>query len=126
MPWNRFRSRNLRARGITVHDPDGHLVLSANTLTLQLDLPELLRKLLLGTGVVTLRFGHARIDRAEVYLLPGREQRADDRRRFHADAQPARQCCARVPRDLQSLVSGNRGRTPLRSHGARRRAHARG
>lgn len=63
--------RDLRARGITVHDPDGHLVLSVNALTVQADLPGLLRKLLLGTGVVTLRFDHARIERAEVYLLPG-------------------------------------------------------
>ena len=61
----------LRARGITVHDPDGHLVLSVSALSVQLDVPGMLRKVLLGTGEVTLRFGHARMERAEVYLLPG-------------------------------------------------------
>ena len=61
----------LHARGITVRDPDGHLVLTVNALTVQMDLPGIVRKLLLGVGAVTLRFDHARIDRAEVYLLPG-------------------------------------------------------
>ena len=65
--------KELHARGITVHDPDGHLVLSVNALSAQLDLPSMLRKLLFGTGEVTLRFDHARIERAEVYLLPGRD-----------------------------------------------------
>lgn len=60
----------LRARGFTVHDPDGHLVLSVDSVTVQLDLPDMLRQLLLGTGLVTLRFNHARLERAEVYLLP--------------------------------------------------------
>jgi hypothetical protein len=62
---------DLHARGFTVHDPDGHLVLSVSAVSVRLDLPGMLRKLLLGTGVVTLRFDHARIERAEVYLLPG-------------------------------------------------------
>ena len=61
----------LSARGITVRDPDGHLVLSVNALTVKLDIPGMLQKLLQATGVVTLRFDHARIERAEVYLLPG-------------------------------------------------------
>jgi len=61
----------LRARGFTVYDPDGHLVLTVDSLTVEMDLPGMLRKLLLGTGVVTLRFNHARLERAEVYLLPG-------------------------------------------------------
>ncbi|HEY0467287.1 MAG TPA: hypothetical protein VGC79_23970, partial [Polyangiaceae bacterium] len=67
----RVSLRELSARGITVRDPEGHLVLSVNALTVKLDLPGMLRKLLQGTGVVTLRFDHARIERAEVYLLPG-------------------------------------------------------
>ncbi len=61
----------LRARNIAVHDPDGHLVLTVSVISIQADLPSLARKLLLGTGTVTLRFDHARIERAEVYLLPG-------------------------------------------------------
>lgn len=61
----------LRARGFTVHDPDGHLVLSVDLVTVQMDLPGIVRKLLFDTGVVTLRFDHARLERAEVYLLPG-------------------------------------------------------
>lgn len=61
----------LRARGFTVRDPDGHLVLSVDSITVQMDLPGMLQKLLLGTGLVTLRFDHARLERAEVYLLPG-------------------------------------------------------
>jgi len=61
----------LRARGFRVHDPDGHLVLSVDSVTVQMDLPGTIRKLLLDTGLVTLRFNHARIERAEVYLLPG-------------------------------------------------------
>ncbi|MEP7049953.1 MAG: hypothetical protein ABJB12_06350 [Pseudomonadota bacterium] len=61
----------LRASGITVRDPDGHLVLAVNALSVQADLPALGRKLWLGTGEVTLRIDHARIERAEVYLLPG-------------------------------------------------------
>ena len=62
--------KELRARGITVHDPDGHLVLSVSALSVQVDVPGVLRKLLLGKGEVTLRFDHARLERAEVYLLP--------------------------------------------------------
>lgn len=62
---------DLRARGFTVHDPDGHLVLSVSALSVRMDLPGMLRKLLFDTGVVSLRFDHARIERAEVYLLPG-------------------------------------------------------
>ena len=61
----------LRARGFKVHDPDGHLVLAVDSVTVQLDLPGMLKKLLTGTGLVSLRFDHARIDGAEVYLLPG-------------------------------------------------------
>ncbi len=61
----------LRARDITVHDPDGHLVLTVSLLSVQANLPSLARKLLFATGAVTLRFDHARIERAEVYLLPG-------------------------------------------------------
>ena len=60
----------LQARGITVHDPDGHLVLSVTALSIQADLPALGKKLWLGTGDITLRIDHARIERAEVYLLP--------------------------------------------------------
>ncbi|MEI9936840.1 MAG: hypothetical protein WDO69_06430 [Pseudomonadota bacterium] len=67
----RVSLRELRARGITVRDPDGHVVLTVNALSVQMDLADLLRKALLGTGVVTLRFDHARVERAEVYLLPG-------------------------------------------------------
>jgi len=63
----------LRARGVTVYDPDGHLVLSVNLISIQADLPGLLRKVLFGTGDLTLRFERARLDRAEVYLLPGRK-----------------------------------------------------
>jgi len=61
----------LHARGFTVHDPHGHLVLSVDSVTVQMDLPGMLHKLLFGTGLVTLRFNHARLERAEVYLLPG-------------------------------------------------------
>jgi hypothetical protein len=68
---DRISLNELRARGFTVHDPDGHLVLSADAITVQMDLPGMLQKFLLGTGLVTLRFDHARIERAEVYLLPG-------------------------------------------------------
>jgi len=67
----RVSLHDLRARGITVHDPDGHLVLSVSALSARMNLPDLLRKLLFGTGEVSLRFDHARIERAEVYLLPG-------------------------------------------------------
>ncbi|MET0795357.1 MAG: hypothetical protein ABW061_27810 [Polyangiaceae bacterium] len=63
----------LRARGIAVYDPEGRLVLSVNSLSVQADLPELLRKILFGTGDLTLRFERARLERAEVYLLPGRK-----------------------------------------------------
>ncbi|HET7538970.1 MAG TPA: hypothetical protein VFK05_03835 [Polyangiaceae bacterium] len=62
----------LRARGFTVHDSDGQLVLSLDSITVQLDLAEMLKKLVFGTGLVSLRFEHARADGAEVYLLPGR------------------------------------------------------
>ncbi|HEX3853612.1 MAG TPA: hypothetical protein VHW01_21755, partial [Polyangiaceae bacterium] len=67
----RVSLRELRATGITVHDPDGHLVLSVSALSIQADLPALGRELWLGTGDITLRIDHARIERAEVYLLPG-------------------------------------------------------
>ncbi|HYQ41684.1 MAG TPA: hypothetical protein VER11_06945 [Polyangiaceae bacterium] len=67
----RVSLNELRARGFKVHDPDGHLVLSVDSVTVQMDLPGTVEKLLLGTGLVTLRFNHARIERAEVYLLPG-------------------------------------------------------
>lgn len=63
----------LRARGITVHDPDGHLVLSVSALSVSFDLPDLVQKLVFGVGPVTLRFAHARIEHAEVYLLPRRK-----------------------------------------------------
>jgi len=63
----------LRARGFSVRDPDGQLVLSVDLVTVQMDLPGLVRKLLLETGVVTLRFAHARLERAEIYLLPGKD-----------------------------------------------------
>jgi hypothetical protein len=67
----RVSLNELRARGLTVHDPDGHLVLSVSALSVRMDLPDLLRKLLLGRERISLRFAHARIERAEVYLLPG-------------------------------------------------------
>jgi len=60
----------LRARGFTVHDADGRLVLAVDSISVQLDLPGMLKKLLFGTGLVSLRFDHARLDGAEVYLLP--------------------------------------------------------
>jgi len=63
--------KELRARGFTVHDPDGHLVLSVSALSVNVDLADILRKVLFGRERVTLRFDHARIERAEVYLLPG-------------------------------------------------------
>jgi len=69
---DRVSLAELKARGITVHDPDGHLVLSVSALSVQLDVPGLLRKLLLSSGALTLRFEHARLERAEVYLLPGK------------------------------------------------------
>ncbi len=68
---DRVSLSELRASGITVHDPDGHLVLTVSALSIRADLPALGRKLLLGTGDITLRIDHARIERAEVYLLPG-------------------------------------------------------
>ena len=63
----------LQARGVTVYDPDGHLVLSVNALSVRTDVPELLHKLLFGKGELTLRFDRARLERAEVFLLPGRK-----------------------------------------------------
>ena len=63
----------LKARGVTVYDPDGHLVLSVNALSVQANLPELLQQILFGKGDLTLRFDRARLERAEVYLLPGRK-----------------------------------------------------
>ncbi len=63
----------LRARGITVQDPDGRLVLSVSALSVQADLLDVLKKVLYGKGDITLRFEHARLERAEVYLLPGRK-----------------------------------------------------
>lgn len=62
----------LRAIGITVRDPDGHVVLIASDLRVQADVPGIVRKLLTTQGELTLRFEHARIERAEVYLLPGK------------------------------------------------------
>lgn len=62
----------LRATGVTIRDPDGHVVLTASEVSVQADLPALARKLLTGEGELTLRFDHARIERAEVYLLPGK------------------------------------------------------
>lgn len=61
----------LQAKNITVRDPDGRVVLAVSSLTAQADLPSLARKLLFGTGTLTLRIDHARIERADVYLLPG-------------------------------------------------------
>ncbi|MES1179129.1 MAG: translocation/assembly module TamB domain-containing protein [Myxococcales bacterium] len=63
----------LRARGVTVYDPDGRLVLSVNTISIQADVPDLVKKILFGKGELTLRFERARLERAEVYLLPGRK-----------------------------------------------------
>ncbi|HEY5375647.1 MAG TPA: hypothetical protein VIK01_18340, partial [Polyangiaceae bacterium] len=62
----------LQASGITVHDPDGHVVLKVSTLSIQADLAAVAQKAWRGTGTVTLRFDHARIERAEVYLVPGK------------------------------------------------------
>ena len=67
----RVSLRELHARGFTVHDPDGHLVLSVSELSVRMDLADILRKVVLGRELVSLRFEHARIERAEVYLLPG-------------------------------------------------------
>ncbi|MEO6603250.1 MAG: hypothetical protein ABIQ16_25420, partial [Polyangiaceae bacterium] len=63
----------LRARGVTVYDPDGHLVLSVNAVSIQANFPGLLKKIIFGSGELTLRFERARLERAEVYLLPGRK-----------------------------------------------------
>ncbi|MEO8901060.1 MAG: hypothetical protein ABI488_05265 [Polyangiaceae bacterium] len=68
---DRVSLSELQASGIAVHDPDGHLVLSVSKLSIQADLLALGRKLWLGRGEITLRVDHARIERAEVYLLPG-------------------------------------------------------
>jgi translocation and assembly module TamB len=63
----------LRAHGITVRDPDGRVVLTVSTLDADADLVSLARKILRGTGTVTLRIDHARVERAEVYLMPGHD-----------------------------------------------------
>jgi hypothetical protein len=68
---DRVSLSELRASGISVRDPQGRLVLSVNALSVQADLPALGRQLWLGTGDITLRIDHARLERAEVYLLPG-------------------------------------------------------
>jgi hypothetical protein len=68
----RLSLTGLRARGVTVYDPDGRLVLSVNSISIQADLLELVKQILFGTGNVTLRFERARLERAEVYLLPGK------------------------------------------------------
>ncbi|HEY3668691.1 MAG TPA: hypothetical protein VGL19_21990, partial [Polyangiaceae bacterium] len=61
----------LRASGITVRDPDGRVVLTVSALSIQADLASVAQQAWLGTGTVTLRFDHARIERAEVFLLTG-------------------------------------------------------
>jgi hypothetical protein len=63
----------LRAHGITVRDPDGRVVLTVSTLDADADLAGLARKVLRGKGTVTLRIDHARVERAEVYLMPGHD-----------------------------------------------------
>jgi len=60
----------LRARGITVRDPDGRVVLAVTALSIQADFADIGRKAWLGTGIVTLRFEHARLERADVTLTP--------------------------------------------------------
>ena len=70
---NRVSLTELRASGITVQDPEGRLVLSVSELSVQADFTSIVRQALLGTGAVTLRFDHARLERAEVFLLPGLE-----------------------------------------------------
>ena len=104
----------VKAHGITVRDPDGHVVHHGDRrCPAQADLIGLARKLWFGKGTVTLRIDHARLERAEVYLLSGAEERrAEHRGRVHAAAQqhperPAR----RARRDkLKVVATGDRGR----------------
>jgi TamB, inner membrane protein subunit of TAM complex len=64
-----FSLHGLQARGITVRDPDGRVVITVTALSATADLVGLGRELWLGTGTVTLRIDHTRLERAEVYLM---------------------------------------------------------
>jgi translocation and assembly module TamB len=65
--------KGLDAHGITVRDPDGHVVITVTSLSAQADLVALARNLWLGTGTVTVRIDHVRLERAEVYLISGKQ-----------------------------------------------------
>jgi TamB, inner membrane protein subunit of TAM complex len=68
----RISLHGIQARGITVRDPDGRVVITVTALSAQADLVGIARALSVGTGTVTVRIDHARIERAEVYLNSGK------------------------------------------------------
>lgn len=61
--------RGVQARGITVKDPDGRVVLTVSALAADADLVGILRKVLYGTGTVTIKIDHARAEKAEVFVV---------------------------------------------------------